>query len=131
MARLGQLLRSATNSVGDPYCPDVGDIISLNFSPQAGREMAGRHFALVLSPRKYNQFARTCIVCPATGQVRGNRFEVLLPDDLMLGGKGGGCLLSDQTSNLSWQDRGSRFVCAAPAGALEEVIAKFRTLLPL
>ena len=131
MVKLDQRLRSVTSSTGDPYCPDVGDIISINFSPQAGREMAGRHFALVLSPRKYNQFARLCIVCPATGQIKGYPFEVLLPDDLMLGEKGGGCLLSDQMSSLSWQDRGSRFVCAAPVGALEEVIAKYRTLLPL
>lgn len=131
MARLGQLLRSATSSTGEPYCPDTGDIISVNFSPQAGREMAGRHFGLVLSPRRYNQLARLCLVVPATGQVKGFPFEVVLPADLMLGDKGGGCLLVDQVKSISWQDRGSRFVCVAPEGILPDAMAKLKTLLPL
>lgn len=131
MARLGQLLRSATSSVSEPYCPDVGEIISINFDPQAGREMAGRHYALVLSPRKYNQFSRLCVLCPATGQVKGYPFEVILPDDLMLGTKGGGCILADQLKSMSWQDRGSQFICVAPDGILQDVVAKAKTLLPL
>jgi mRNA interferase MazF len=131
MARSSQLPRSATSSVSPPYCPDTGDIISINFDPQAGREMAGRHYALVLSPRKYNQYSRLCVLCPATGQVKGYPFEVLLPADLMLGAKGGGCILADQLKSMSWQDRGARFVCTAPDGILQEVVAKCRTLLPL
>jgi len=109
----------------------VGDFISINFDPQAGREMAGRHFALVLSPRQYNQFSRLCILCPATGQIKGYPFEVLLPDDLKLGEKGGGCVLSDQLKSMSWQDRGSQFIQKAPDGILEDVLAKARTILRL
>lgn len=37
--------------------PDVGDIVWLQFSPQAGHEQSGHRPAVVLSPRKYNQRA--------------------------------------------------------------------------
>ena len=36
------------------YVPDAGDIVWLNFTPQAGHEQAGRRSALVLSPAAYN-----------------------------------------------------------------------------
>lgn len=130
MAKLRPESLSVTKS-GEPYCPDAGDIISINFDPQAGREMAGRHFALVLSPRKYNTFARLCVVCPATGQVKGYPFEVRLPDDLKLGEKGGGCILADQIKSLSWTERGARLVCTAPNGVLPDVLAKCKALLQI
>ena len=34
--------------------PDAGDIVWLQFDPQAGREQAGHRPALVLSPAAYN-----------------------------------------------------------------------------
>jgi mRNA interferase MazF len=125
-----QLASRSVTSSGEPYCPDAGDLISINFDPQAGREMAGRHFALVLSKRQYNRVTRLCVAVPVTGQVKGFPFEVALPGDLVLGTKnGGGCVLSDQIKSLSWTDRGARFICAAPADILPEVLAKVRALL--
>ena len=37
------------------YVPHRGDIIWLNFTPQAGHEQTGMRPALVLSPEKYNK----------------------------------------------------------------------------
>lgn len=123
--------RSATSSANEPYCPDTGDFILINFDPQAGREMAGRHPALVLSPRKYNQFSRLCLLLPATGQVKGWPWEVPLPAELMLGKKGGGAVLSDQIKNMSWLERNAEFICKAPDGILQDAMARCKTLLPL
>jgi mRNA interferase MazF len=106
-------------------------MISINFDPQAGREMAGRHPALVLSPKKYNQFSRLCLLCPATSKVKGYPFEVLLPDSLMLITTGGGCIIADQIKSMSWAERNANFICRTPDGILQDVIAKCRTLLPL
>ena len=39
----------------DNYIPQRGDIIWLEFNPQAGHEQAGKRPALVISPEKYNQ----------------------------------------------------------------------------
>ena len=36
-----------------PSSPDRGDIVWLNFDPQAGHEQAGRRPALILSPGEY------------------------------------------------------------------------------
>jgi mRNA interferase MazF len=37
------------------YIPGPGDIVWLEFDPQAGREQAGRRPAVVLSPSAYNK----------------------------------------------------------------------------
>ena len=36
------------------YIPEAGDIVWLEFDPQAGREQAGHRPAVVLSPAAYN-----------------------------------------------------------------------------
>jgi mRNA interferase MazF len=134
MKSIRQLLQSAKSSSAKvPYCPDKGDIIWIDFDPQAGREMAGRHAALVVSPLKYNQFARLCIIFPITGQVKGWNFEVLLPPDFKIpgGSKQGGAVVADQIKSHSWKDRNCDFACRAPEGILEHVMAKCVTLLPL
>ncbi len=37
------------------YAPERGDIVWLQFNPQAGHEQAGHRPALVLSPCSYNK----------------------------------------------------------------------------
>jgi mRNA interferase MazF len=87
MVNIGRLRQSAKSSAAkQPYCPDAGDIIWIDFDPQAGREMAGRHAALVVSPRRYNEFSRPCILFPITSQVKGWNFEVLFPSDFAIPG---------------------------------------------
>ncbi len=113
-------------SLPDPYCPDAGDIVRLRFDPQAGREQAGRRRALVLSSRRYNAFARLCVVCPITNTVRGWNFEVALEGT---GCQTTGVVLSDQVKSVSWTERGSEFIEAAPRGVLAETRAKVKALL--
>jgi mRNA interferase MazF len=64
------------------YVPDAGDLIWLDFDPQAGREQAGRRPALVLSSRRFNEKASLAFVCPITSKVKGYASEVLLPQGL-------------------------------------------------
>jgi mRNA interferase MazF len=72
--------------------PDPPVLFLLSFSPQAGREQAGRRPALVLSPSAYNARTRLCLVCPITTQIKGYPFEVALPARLPVHG----VVLSDQ-----------------------------------
>ena len=127
MSKRPQPLGSATSSDKNSYCPEAGDIIRINFDPQAGREQAGPRPALVLSPRLYNEKARLCVLCPITNQVKGYPFEVLLPT----GHKVTGAVLSDHVKSLSWEARNSEFVCAAPNGLLLDVKAKIRALIQI
>ena len=48
------------------YVPDAGDIVWLDFDPQAGREQARRRPALVLTDQGYNRASGLVIVCPLT-----------------------------------------------------------------
>jgi mRNA interferase MazF len=126
MSKLTQVLRSATNTPKPPpYCPDAGDVIDINFDPQAGREQAGRRPAFVLSPRAYNARVQLCIACPITNQPKGYPFEVLIPGGLGVSG----AVLSDHIKSMSWQARDASFRCAVPPEILNEVRAKIAALL--
>jgi mRNA interferase MazF len=100
-------------------------LIWLSFSPQAGREQAGRRPALVLSPRLYNAKAGLCVVCPVTNQVKGYPFEVALPEGLPVQG----VVVSDHVKSADWQERKSEWIGTAPAEVVEQVRAKIKPLL--
>jgi mRNA interferase MazF len=83
------------------YVPEAGDLIWLDFTPQAGREQAGRRPGVVLSPGAYNRRSGLAIVCPITSQVKGYPFEVHLPKSLPIAG----VILADHLRSLDWQVR--------------------------
>jgi mRNA interferase MazF len=125
MAKLRLEGRSATSS-NEPYCPKQYDIIHIQFNPQAGREMADKHYAFVLSPDKYNAITRLCVLCPITSKVKGYPFEVAIPE----GGKLHGVVLADHVKSLDWSARQSEFVESRPD--LEpEVLGKLKALLSM
>lgn len=83
------------------YSPEAGDLVWLDFAPQAGREQAGRRPALVVSPRTYNVKTSLAVVCPIASQAKGYPFEVAV----IGAGKIGGVVLSDHVKNLDWRQR--------------------------
>ncbi len=107
------------------YIPERGDVIWLEFNPQAGHEQAGKRPALVISPEAYNQKTSLLIVCPITSHIKGYPFEVRLPGNLPLQG----VILADQVKNLDWQARNAQFVCKTPKNIIEEVNMKIRLLI--
>ncbi|MCC5613715.1 endoribonuclease MazF [Nostoc sp. CHAB 5836] len=109
------------------YIPKQGDIIWINFTPQIGREQAGRRPALVISPLKYNRQVRLALVCPITTKVKGYPFEVPVSDGLAVSG----VVLADQVKSFDWQERKAEFACKAPDEVIVEVITLLRTLMPL
>ncbi len=107
------------------YCPERGDLIWLLFSPQAGREQAGRRPALVLTKRSYNQKARLAFVCPITGKVKGYPFEVVLPEGLAASG----AVLSDHVRSVDWENGCAAFIDKAPEDLVAEVLDAIGLLL--
>ncbi len=107
------------------YIPDRGDIVWLSMDPQTGREQSGRRPALVISPREYNEKTDLAIFCPITSQVKGYPFEVIIPDNMEIGG----VILSDQIKNLDWKTRNAEFICKLPKSALTDTINKINVLL--
>jgi len=105
--------------------PDRGDLLWLQFTPQAGHEQTGRRPALVISPRAYNDKVGLALFCPITNQVKGYPFEVALPPGLPITG----VVLSDQIKSLDWRARRAELVSAVPAEVVAEVLAKVGALL--
>lgn len=107
------------------YVPDRGDVVWLNFTPQAGHEQAGHRPALVLSPASYNGKTGLMLCCPITGQVKGYPFEVLLD----AGGGARGVILSDQVKNLDWRARQAKRKGAVSKAVMDQTLARIRVLL--
>jgi mRNA interferase MazF len=103
------------------YVPDAGDIVWLNFTPQAGHEQAGP--ALVLSPAAYNSKTSLMICCPLTTQIKNYPFEVFL------GGAPPSAVLADQVKSLDWRSRNAQLKGHVSPEQLAEVRAKIRALL--
>jgi mRNA interferase MazF len=109
------------------YLPEAGDLIWLDFAPQAGREETGRRRALVLSPRAYNRKTSLAFVCPVTSQIKGYPFEVPLPAV----GKIRGVALSDHVKNLDWRRRHAVKIGKVPPRILRTVRERVAMLLEL
>ena len=105
--------------------PERGALIWLTFTPQSGREQAGRRPALVVSPSAYNSKVGLALVCPITSKVKGYPFEVPLPD----GGPVQGVVLADQLRSLDWRSRQADIIGTAPRAVLERVLQLVGTLL--
>ena len=108
-----------------PYCPKRGDVVWIEFTPQAGHEQAGHRPALVLSPEAYNRKVGLALLCPITSQVKGYPFEVLLPQGLEVSG----VVLADQVKSLDWKVRHASFCCALPKETMHDVLNKLGTLI--
>ena len=78
------------------HAPDRGDIVWVDFDPQAGHEQAGRRPALIVSPQSYNQKVGLALLCPITNQRKGYPFEVPLPKGLTVAG----VVLADQVKSM-------------------------------
>lgn len=105
--------------------PKRGDLVYLNFNPQAGHEQAGRRPALVISPEPFNRATGFAVVCPITGQIKGYPFEIVLPDGLPIYG----AILTDQIKSLDWRARGLTIEGEAPQKIVQECLDKIHTFL--
>jgi len=81
------------------YVPDAGDVVWLQFNPQAGREQAGHRPAVVLSPASYNRSAGMMVCCPTTTRIKHYPFEVAIA------GGPASVVLADQVKSQDWRAR--------------------------
>jgi mRNA interferase MazF len=106
------------------YIPDAGDIVWLEFDPQAGREQAGHRPALVLSPARYNDKVSLAVCCPLSTKVKGYPFEVAVDT-----GKTTSVVLSDQVKSLNWCERKAKFKSKISPSQLRQVREIIKALL--
>ena len=107
--------------------PERGDLIWIEFMPQAGHEQSGRRPALILSPSDYNLDRGLALVCPISSRSGGFRFEVPVQSDEGITG----VVLSDQVKSVDWRARYARHAGRASPSVVDEVIARIATLISI
>ena len=106
-----------------PYVPEAGDIIWIDFDPQAGREQAKHRPAVVLSPASYNKRVGLLLCCPTTTAIKGYPFEV------RLAGAPTSVVLADQIKSFDWRVRRARKKGVASPAELAAIRTRARALI--
>jgi len=106
------------------YVQEVGDIVWLDFDPQAGREQAKRRPALVLTDQTYNRASGLVVVCPLTSKRKPYPFALPVTVD-----KVEGAVLVDHLKSMDWQARKITFHSKADPVLLAKVRAYVAVLL--
>ncbi len=107
-----------TSAQYDPeYVPVRGDVVWIDFNPQAGNETMKRRPALILSSVNFNFYRKVALVCPITRTVRTSRFDVVIPEGLEVYG----AIQADQFKCLDWYARNAVFEIEMPDEIVEQV----------
>jgi len=98
-----------------------GDIIWVDFDPQAGHEQKGRRPALVISNDFFNSFSAMYMLCPITKTDKSHPFHIPLDDKT----KTNGVILLDQARVFDVKARNFEFIERLP----QDILDKAKNLL--
>jgi mRNA interferase MazF len=110
--------------LGTSYIPKAGDILWLDFDPQAGREQAKRRPALAVTDQSYNRASGLVVVCPLTSRRKPYPFALPATID-----KVEGAVLVDHLKSMDWVARKATFHSKADPALLSKVRAYLGVLL--
>ncbi len=102
-----------------------GDIIWMDFNPQAGHEQAGRRPALVVSTSKFNMTGALTMVCPITHSKTRQAIRPVLPEGMGVTG----CVLCDHGRFVDLRARNASFAEKAPPDLVQSVLDILRLLI--
>lgn len=100
------------------YIPEQGDIITLEFDPQAGHEQRGKRPAIVVSNNTYNNFTKMAMVCPITNTNRSFPLHIALDSRTTTTG----VIMCEQVKALDISARNALFKEKSPQDIIEEVV---------
>ena len=95
-----------------------GDIIKINFNPQAGHEQAGYRSAVVVSNDFFNKKTNLTIVCPVTSTISDFPLHVKLDERTTITG----AILCEHLKALDINKRTYKIIEPLPKDILEQVI---------
>ena len=104
------------------YHPVQGDLVMMDFNPQAGHEQAGRRPALVISNKAFHRYTRMAIVCPITNQIKDYPMHVKLDERTKTTGE----VLCEHVKSLDLTARKAVFIERLPDDLLEEALERIR-----
>ncbi len=100
------------------YNPEQGDIVYLEFDPQAGHEQKGKRPALIVSNHTFNQFTKLAMVCPITNTKKNFPLHIELDERTKIQG----VIMCEQVKSLDIKARDVHYFEKVPKDILEEVI---------
>jgi len=106
------------------YVPRDGDLIWIDFDPQAGHKQAKRRPALIITEQSYNRASGLAVVCPLTSLRKPYPFALPITFD-----KVDGAILVDQLKSLDWAARRAAFHSKADAALVKKVRSYIAVLL--
>jgi len=106
------------------YVPAAGDVVWLEFDPQAGHEQAGHRPALVISPSSYNGKSGLMLCCPMTTKIKGYPFEVITEVEGT-----SSVIIADQVKSLDWRARNAKKKDEVSPETLRQVRGRILSLI--
>lgn len=109
-----------------------GDIVHINFDPVAGVEMAGPHYAMVLSRDEFNQRhgAREALLAPITGGAQDDARDAGFTVSLMGAGlRTSGIVVVSKARMMDVVARSIQVVEQAPDYIVDDAVARFVAIL--
>ena len=107
------------------YTPDRGDLVWVQFDPQAGHEQRGHRPAVVISRADYNRMLGLAQVMPVTGKSKRYPFEVPVPPGKAVTG----VILADQLKSIDWRARQVEFADRVDDETINEAVGKVLEIL--
>ncbi|MEG2252907.1 MAG: type II toxin-antitoxin system PemK/MazF family toxin [Clostridia bacterium] len=104
------------------YDAKQGDVIMMNFTPQAGHEQGGKRPAVIVSNQAFHRYTRMAIVCPITNQIKDYPMHVKLDGRTRITGE----ILCEHVKSLDLAARGAVYVEKLPDDLLQEVLERVR-----
>ena len=115
-----------TGTMYDPnYIPLRGDVVDIDFDPQAGKEIWDVRPGLVISSSDFHRKKNLAIICPITSTKRGGPFEIEIPKGLDVNG----VIRTDQVKSLDWHARRAVFRCEMPNDTVIAVSQIIETII--
>ena len=100
------------------YSPKQGDIVIINFTPQARHEQKGRRPGLIVSNEQFHKRTNMAMICPITNTISG------FPAHLVLDGRTNttGEIMCEQVKCLDIAARDASYVETAPTDITDEAV---------
>jgi len=101
-----------------PYVPYQGDLIVLDFDPQAGHEQKGRRPGLFVSNDQFHKRTNMTMICPITNKISGFPMHIALDYGTDITGE----IMCEQVKCLDIIARNASYVETVPDSIIEEAI---------
>ncbi|PWS23353.1 type II toxin-antitoxin system PemK/MazF family toxin [Enterococcus faecium] len=83
------------------YIPKKGDVVWIDFDPDAEEEIQKRRLGLVVSRYEFNRKTMFTVICPITSTIKKLPTRYTLPEDLDTNGQ----VLISQLKSLDFKER--------------------------